>query len=165
MTTIYKSLEDARARCNRTPGFVHTSMFFNPFREGTVYLVKETDLLLFAMDTEGYFWGAPAQSAVGRDIKDVMKDNPNIKDIQIPIEYRFSGDGIHNLSAYFDWGALGMGFGQMSFELNKDTGQVEFDTENTTRETTRAMLHQFVDYIIDNGVSDDWEDEGKRVRT
>lgn len=156
MTTTYKTLADVYARENRTPGFARTSMFFNPFREGAVYLVKETDQLLFQTDTDEYFWSWPAQSAIGRDIKDIMAENADIKDIQIPVEYNFSSDGIHSAGAYFDWGALGMGFGQMSFSLNKDTGKVEFDTECMGRESTRAMLHQFVDFIIDNGVSDDW---------
>lgn len=153
---MYKTLDEVYARKNRTPGFAQTGMFFNPFREGAEYLVKATDQLLYHTDTEGYFWAPPAPSAVGRNIKNVMEENPGIKDIQIPIEYCFSDDSIHSASAYFSWSAMGMGFGQMSFRLNKDTGKVEFDTECIGRETTRAMLHQFVDFIVDNGVSEDW---------
>jgi len=45
----------------------------------------------------------------------------------------------------------------MSFHQDQETGNIIFDTEMMGPETTRIMLHRFVDYIVDNGVSDDWK--------
>ena len=140
-------------------GYVAESMFFDPRRKNAQYDVKSTDLLLVKTEIDTYRW-IPAENfgclVVGHEFKDVLAEFKAIVAIAIPRVYEFSMDGIHNLSAYFDWCAVGSGFGQMSFGYDREEGHVTFDTEMLGPENTRLMLHQLVDFLVDNGVSSDW---------
>lgn len=139
--------------------YVMESMFFNPRRDNVQYAVQPHDLLMVKTENDTFRW-IPAENfgslVVGVEFKDVVEEFEAIKTVAVPKVYNFSAEDIHALKAYFNWSALGVGFGQMSFGLNEETGVVEFDTEMFGREKTRHMLHQFVDFIVDNGVSDDW---------
>lgn len=76
--------------------------------------------------------------------------NVQIKEITTPeIGSVFSGQ------AYFDWGWKNMGFGQLSFHVNQDTGKVYIGNECMNRETVRSILHAFADYVADNGIMED----------
>lgn len=154
---FFDSIGEAFERKNRLNGYVHESMFFNPVSERSSYKVREGDLLLVTIETSGRCGWMKATDEVGQVYKELIQERKSIKSIATPMVFEFSDDGIHSAGAYFNWGAMGMGFGQMSFHLDKEVGKVRFDTEMMGPETTRRMLHQFVDYIVDNGVSDDWD--------
>jgi hypothetical protein len=139
-------------------GYVMESMFFNPRRAEAKYLVQAGDMLLVKTRV-GAAWVKVEEGsdAVGEDFKDLIDMDETIQLIAIPQRYEFEDTSLYNMHGYFGWSCLGMGFGQMSFKLNEETGKVEFDTEMMGRETTRKVLHDLVDFMVDNGVSDDWE--------
>lgn len=155
---FFSTIDEAMSRENRLKGYVHESMFFNPWHDRSTHTVQVGDKLLTQTD-RGLTWlmVLEGDSVAGAKFKDVVSTRPDIKSIATPMKFEFDKTGIHNCNAYFDWGALGMGFGQMSFYQDQETGDIVFDTEMMGPETTRLMLHQFVDYIVDNGVSDDWK--------
>jgi hypothetical protein len=139
-------------------GYVGESMFFNPRKETATYLVTKDDLLLVENQLiHECEWTSADWTVVGMEFKDVLKLYPNVKSIAIPMKFEFDTQDIHYLTAHFDWNCLGIGFGQMSFEKIGVNEPLTFDTECMGRETTRKMLHDFVDFIVDNGISDDWK--------
>lgn len=154
---FFDTLDQAFERENRLKGYVHESMFFNPSHERSKYVVQEGDLLLIQITDSGRVGWVKATEEVGKPYKELIVERPAIKSIATPMKFEFDKEGIFSCGAYFNWGAMGMGFGQMSFHKDKETGDIVFDTEMMGPETTRLMLHQFVDYIVDNGISDDWE--------
>jgi len=52
--------------------------------------------------------------------------------------------------AYFNWGAVGIGFGQLSFSVDPSTQKVSCMNECMNRESVRKILHAFADHIADN---------------
>lgn len=162
---VYQSIVQALDRKNRIPGYVYPSPFFDPLSERhqtAPYIVREGDKLLLRTLREQGFGTAPptleyrwvdAKQVVGQEYRKVVEDSPDVVALITPLKFEFHT--IRNLNAYFDWGAEGKGFGQLSFYGQGDT--VNFDTELLDRETVRCMLHQFVDHIIDTGRSDDWD--------
>lgn len=141
------------------PGYVMESMFFNPRHPEAKYLIKAGDKILakrYGLLPAWYVITAD-DTAVGVDFKELVERDKTVLLLAIPQKYEFDETGIHSLNGYFDWSCLGMGFGQMSFSLNAETGKVEFDTEMMGPETTRKIMHDFVDFLIDNGVSSDWD--------
>lgn len=58
--------------------------------------------------------------------------------------------GLHSGSAYFDWGWKGIGFGQLSFNYDRETGKLACMNECMGRESVRQLLHAMADYIADN---------------
>lgn len=162
---VYQSIDQALDRKNRIPGYVYPSPFFDPLSERhqtAPYIVREGDKLLLRSLREQGFGTAPptieyrwvdAKQVVGQEYRKVVEDSPAVVALITPLKFEFHT--IRNLNAYFDWGAEGKGFGQLSFYGQGDT--VNFDTELLDRETVRCMLHQFVDHIIDTGRSDDWD--------
>lgn len=154
---VFDNIQEVFNRENRLVGYVFESMFFNPRSEKATYIVTDTDLLL--IETDGKFqWRAPTEKQLGREIKQLMNEDTTVKSVAAKLQFEFDSDSIFHLNAYFNWSALGMGFGQMSFGRDKDTGQVVFNTEMLGKNTTRLMLHQLVDYLVDTGTSDDWDD-------
>lgn len=139
------------------PGYVMESMFFNPRRPDAEYLIKAGDKVL-TKTRLGLTWQTIVEGdpAIGKDFKELLKTEPEIQLLAIPQKYEFSDNSIYKMSGYFGWSAMGMGFGQLSFGRNEETGQIEFDTEHMGPETTRKILHDLVDYMVDNGVSSDW---------
>ncbi len=153
----YKSIQDVFAKENKQAKYLYENLFFNPSNEKSTYLIKEEDLLLHE-NIDGTFRWTPAPSyTVGILYRLVIKQHTRFKAIATPVKFEFDIEDIYSCSAYFGWGALGLGHGQMSFHKNKEDGQIEFDTEMMGKETTRLMLHQFVDFIVDNGTSSDWK--------
>lgn len=146
-------------------GYVGESMFFAPRRPQTPYTVKQNDLLLVEMSDGSFGWSAPTSFEYNRLFVDLVGDEQRwplgskVVSIATPLKFEFDDNCIHSMNGYFSWCATGVGFGQMSFSLNKETGKVEFDTELMSKEATRRALHDLVDYMIDNGVSGDWRDE------
>jgi hypothetical protein len=65
----------------------------------------------------------------------------------------------HSLNAYFDWGWKGCGFGQLSFSIDEDTGQITCMNECMSRESVRKILHSLADFIADRTVLLDNEDD------
>jgi hypothetical protein len=61
-------------------------------------------------------------------------------------------EGIHWGSGYFDWSWQHTGFGQLSFNVNRETGEIVIDNECMNREAVREILHAFADHIADNGI-------------
>lgn len=62
---------------------------------------------------------------------------------------------IHNANVYFDWSWAGRGFGQLSFSMNKETGEIRCMNEYMSRESVRELLHAFADHIADNCMLED----------
>lgn len=69
---------------------------------------------------------------------------------------------IHDLfsaNAYFGWGMKGVGFGQLSFSLDRETGRLSCMNECMSRERVRALLHAFADHVADNVILEEtWDD-------
>lgn len=137
--------------------YVTESMFFNPRRDKAVYLIRAGDKIL-TKTRLGLTWLTIVEgdAAIGVNFKELLKTDENIKMLAIPLKFEFGDESIFSLKGYFSWSALGSGFGQMSFGRSEEDGKIHFDTEMMGPETTRKMLHDLVDYIVDNGVSDDW---------
>lgn len=72
--------------------------------------------------------------------KEMMEANP-------PVVYC-----LHTADVYFDWGWKGCGFGQFSFEYNRETGEITAMNECMGRESIRKFLHALADYIADRVV-------------
>jgi len=68
-------------------------------------------------------------------------------------------DEIFYAGAYFNWGWKGCGFGQLSFDLNKETGVVTCMNECMSRESVRKILIAFANKIADTCVMDCDRDE------
>ncbi len=69
---------------------------------------------------------------------------------------------IHDLfsaNAYFGWGMKGVGFGQLSFSLDRETGRLSCMNECMSRERVRALLHALADHIADNVILEETWDE------
>jgi hypothetical protein len=62
---------------------------------------------------------------------------------------------VHYGSAYFDWSWMGCGSGQLSFSVDRATGQITFMDEHMGKERVRTILHQFVDHLVENGKFDE----------
>lgn len=62
---------------------------------------------------------------------------------------------IHYASAYMDWSWMGCGFGQLSFSVNRETGEITFMDECMGKDRVRTILHQLVDHLVDNGKFED----------
>lgn len=63
-------------------------------------------------------------------------------------------DNIFWANCYFDWGAEGFGFGQLSFAKD-DAGTIICANECMSREKVRQILHAFADKIADTMVLED----------
>lgn len=139
-------------------GYVTESMFFNPRHPEDEYLIKAGDKVL-SRTRFGLTWQiiVEGDTAIGKDFKELLKTNPEILLLAIPTKYEFGDDSIYKMSGYFGWGAMGMGFGQLSFYRDEETGKIIFDTECMGPETTRKIMHDLVDFMVDNGVSADWD--------
>lgn len=61
---------------------------------------------------------------------------------------------IHHGSAYFDWGWKGCGFGQLSFEVNRETQEITCMNECMSRESVRKILISLANHIADKCVMD-----------
>lgn len=68
-------------------------------------------------------------------------------------------DHLHYANSYFDWGWEGCGFGQLSFSIDRETGQIECMNECMSRESVRKILHAYADFIADRAVLLDNEDD------
>ncbi len=153
MNTIFLDDEtEIEAPCN----YVIEGMFFNPRSARSTYLVKSEDKYLMVNLLGSYVWCDAPTSDVGRLFKDILVERSDIILLAIPLKFKFNNNSIHNALVCFDWSALGFGFGQLSFGINRELQKVEFGTESIDPDTTRKILHDFVDFIIDNGYSEDW---------
>jgi hypothetical protein len=56
---------------------------------------------------------------------------------------------IHHADLYVDWSWAGCGFGQLSFSLDRNTGQWSVDNECMGPESVRRILHAAADSIAD----------------
>ena len=75
---------------------------------------------------------------------------------------------IHQAGAYFDWGWKGCGFGQLSFEVNRETQAITCSNECMGRESVRKILIALANHIADNCVMDcdrDAEEAATKERT
>jgi hypothetical protein len=63
-------------------------------------------------------------------------------------------DTIFNGSAYFDWGWKGCGFGQLSFEVDRETQKITCMNECMSREMVRAILIAFANKVADECLMD-----------
>jgi hypothetical protein len=57
--------------------------------------------------------------------------------------------GIHFADLYVDWSWPGCGFGQLSFKLDRNTGEWKVDNECMGAESVRQILHAAADAIAD----------------
>lgn len=64
---------------------------------------------------------------------------------------------IHNANVYFDWGWDQIGFGQLSFSVNKETGEIRCMNECMSRSAVRKLLRAFTDHIADTCILEDDE--------
>ncbi len=64
---------------------------------------------------------------------------------------------VHNANAYFDWAWKDVGFGQLSFSYNRETGEVRCMNECMPRSAVRQLLHAFADHVADNCILEDGE--------
>lgn len=60
-------------------------------------------------------------------------------------------DGVMCSNIYFNWEWEHRGFGQLSVDLDRETGKITIGNECMSRETVRKILHAYVDYIVNNG--------------
>jgi hypothetical protein len=60
--------------------------------------------------------------------------------------------GAHYANAYFDWEWMGCGFGQLSFNLDREKMELTAMNECMGRNSVRKFLHAFADYIADRVV-------------
>lgn len=56
---------------------------------------------------------------------------------------------IHNGSVYFDWCWKGCGFGQLSFEVDRDTQKILCNNECMSRESIRKILTSLANHIAE----------------
>ena len=66
---------------------------------------------------------------------------------------------LHNANAYFDWGWEGCGFGQLSFSIDHDTGQITCMNECMSRDSVRKILHAYAEFLADRVVLLDNDDD------
>lgn len=66
-----------------------------------------------------------------------------------------NSDGIYQCEIYFDWGWKGFGFGQISFNYDRESGQLTCQNECMSRDAVRKIMHAFADYLADNAEMDD----------
>lgn len=152
----YTSVAEAFWCPNPIEGYIAEGHMFNPRRETVSYIVKNADVVLLE-NREGEFqWCMAPAYLVGLEYKEALELYPQLKALAIPLVFEFDADSVFSCGAYFGWGAQGFGFGQMSFS-KQENGDIEFCTEGLKKETTRLMLHQFVDYLIDHGVCNAWD--------
>jgi len=59
-------------------------------------------------------------------------------------------DGVHHANVYFDWSWKGCGFGQLSFNFDRDTQKWDCMHECMSPENVRKLLHAFADHVADN---------------
>lgn len=64
-----------------------------------------------------------------------------------------------NANAYFDWSWAGCGFGQLSFSMDRKTGQITCMNECMSRDSVRKILHAYADFIADRAVLLDNDDD------
>lgn len=82
----------------------------------------------------------------GEEMHQILRDVES-KDIEI--------NGVYDAAAYFGWGADCIGFGQMSFSLDKDSGKFKCMNECMSKEFVRKTLHSLADHIADNVILED----------
>lgn len=106
---VFSTIDEAMSRENRLKGYVHESMFFNPWHERSTYKIQVGDKLLTQTD-RGFTWLPVVEGDViaGADFKKVVAERSDIKSIATPMKFEFDREGIHECGAYFDWGALGL---------------------------------------------------------
>lgn len=68
-----------------------------------------------------------------------------------------------NGGAYFNWSWQGVGFGQLSFNLRKDSGKFSLDNEGMSREAVRKLMHAYADHVVDNAIFTDSTPEERRA--
>lgn len=68
-------------------------------------------------------------------------------------------DGIHSAGAYFDWSWAGCGFGQLSFDFDRETEILSCNNEYMSRDDVRKILHAFADFVADRVLLDDCPEE------
>jgi hypothetical protein len=56
--------------------------------------------------------------------------------------------------AYFNWAWKGCGFGQLSFDVNRDTHEITCMNECMSRESVRSILISLANHIADKCVMD-----------
>lgn len=81
--------------------------------------------------------------------------NHNAKCQVIEIEGPFKPieiSSVHHANVYFDWCWNGFGFGQLSFSVDKVTGEIACMNECMSRDRVRELLHAFADHIADKAV-------------
>jgi hypothetical protein len=61
---------------------------------------------------------------------------------------------IHSAGAYFDWAWKGCGFGQLSFEVDRETQAISCNNECMSRESVRKILIALANHIADTCVMD-----------
>ena len=61
-------------------------------------------------------------------------------------------DYVHYSNSYFDWGWKGCGFGQLSFSIDGETGNITCMNEYMGRDSVRKLLHAFADFIADRAI-------------
>ncbi len=64
---------------------------------------------------------------------------------------RPSIDHIHFADIYVSWSSPHYGFGQLSVDLDRETGAININNECMPAERVRAILHSFVDKLVDEG--------------
>lgn len=62
--------------------------------------------------------------------------------------------GIHSAGAYFDWQWQGCGFGQLSFNYDRETDAITCSDERMGKERVRTLLYALADHIADNATFD-----------
>lgn len=60
-------------------------------------------------------------------------------------------DGVMCSNIYLNWEWEYRGFGQLSVELDQETGKITIDNECMSRDAVKKILYAYVDYIVDNG--------------
>ena len=60
--------------------------------------------------------------------------------------------GIHNANVYFDWCWNSVGFGQLSFTVDKTSGEIKCMNEFMSRDRVRELLRAFADHVADKAV-------------
>lgn len=63
-------------------------------------------------------------------------------------------DAVFHGRAYFDWAWKGCGFGQLSFNVDDETGVITCNNECMSRENVRKILIAFANKIADECVMD-----------
>lgn len=153
----FETEQDAYAHMLDNVSYVTESLFFNPRREGTKYLIEIFDYLMVRLEEGGVGWVLALDfnpEVIGMEFKEVLAKFDTVLSIAVPKTYTFSENGFHALNAYFNWKALGMGFGQLSMYWDPESKVLEFNTEGMSKETTRHLLHQWVDHLVGIGKFD-----------